>query len=556
MTIAQLLKKVGKKDLAFASKLPIRELEEEQKGMWIAYVDDKENSYDVQVHIKTNKIETFNCDCDEDVQLCKHKVRMLLALQEVLKGEKVATSTIKKAPKNKKLTALEELFTTVEQNDINAWFVNYLKNNKEAEREFLLTFKPQQQIDYTEKGVQQIVKDVISSVLGKRKKADTREIKKIIDLLAIALKPVNEFIAINIGQPIALNLYLAISGALFQFEMTVQHSSKRIKALISEVMERQILLISNIQLDETYESVFKDLLKIMYDPTDSISYSYASALLQGIFDLSNGKRRLFINDEIVNLLKYYHKEEIRIDESLQEFFLHAMIGEDRIEDCYQCFSPIIFNNDFNQLLLDYLIDIDMDLTEKYCRQIINQNIRVEYNIPYYRYLEYIYETNEDMGGLVKLKMAMLDLGFDLESYLFVMDYLTEGKEKTMFRTKVLSRLRNSFIYNPQFAESYYAILENEENYKKMLEVADSNVPLNILCKYLDQMYAVNQTKLLSAFLRIGQVRNSDTENSLKIVKFILDKYPHNLLQGELRNYVQQVNSINSKIAEKISKKTK
>lgn len=556
MTIAQLLKKVGKKDLAFASKLAIRELEEEQKGIWIAYVDDKENSYDIQVHIKANKIATFNCDCDENVQLCKHKVRMLLALQEILKGEKVATSTIKKAPKKKKLTELEELFTTIEQNDLNVWLVNYLKNNKEAEREFLLTFKPQQQIDYTEEHVQQIIKEVVTSVLGKRKKAEAREIKKIIDLLAIALKSVNEFIAINIGQPIALRLYLAISGALFQFEMNVQHSSKRIQTLISEVMERQILLINNIQLDETYEIVFKDLLKIMYDPTDSISYSYASALLQGAFDLSNGKRRLFINDEIVDLLKYYQKEEIRIDESLQEFFLHAMIGEDRIEDCYQCFRPIIFNNDFNQLLLDYLIEIDMDLTEKYCHQIIGRNIQGEYNIPYFRYLEYIYETKENIGGLVKLKMIMLDLGFDLETYLFVMDYLADGKEKNMFRTKVLSRLRNSFVYNPQFAESYYAILENERNYKKMLEVADFNVPINILYKYLDSMYAVNKTTFLSTFLKIGQVGNSDTEISLKIAKFILDKYPHNLLQGELRSYVQQVNSINSKIASVIGKKAK
>ncbi|MDM1300016.1 hypothetical protein HXZ94_16110, partial [Empedobacter falsenii] len=63
MTIAQILKQFDKARLATASKLVIRELEEEKKGHWVAYVDEGNESHDVHVKFVGKQVEFATCDC-------------------------------------------------------------------------------------------------------------------------------------------------------------------------------------------------------------------------------------------------------------------------------------------------------------------------------------------------------------------------------------------------------------------------------------------------------------------------------------------------------------
>ena len=58
-TIENLLKLISSQNKRDIKKLEIRELEEEKKGNFIAFVDDQSNSYDVNIVIKNKEVTTY-----------------------------------------------------------------------------------------------------------------------------------------------------------------------------------------------------------------------------------------------------------------------------------------------------------------------------------------------------------------------------------------------------------------------------------------------------------------------------------------------------------------
>ena len=92
MTIGQILKLVEKSTLRKTERLSLREVEEESKGHWVAYVDDEESSYDVQIVIDGRTVVSRSCECEIDnIVMCSHQTKLLMAINDALKGKKIAT---------------------------------------------------------------------------------------------------------------------------------------------------------------------------------------------------------------------------------------------------------------------------------------------------------------------------------------------------------------------------------------------------------------------------------------------------------------------------------
>lgn len=97
--IAAAVIKEGEKLLKAAA---VRELDEESKGCYVAYVDEGEQSWDVRLVLNERaELSEHSCDCKSDYFFCAHQVAVFLHLKE-----KGTTTTgkplLKKVSKKKK----------------------------------------------------------------------------------------------------------------------------------------------------------------------------------------------------------------------------------------------------------------------------------------------------------------------------------------------------------------------------------------------------------------------------------------------------------------------
>ena len=74
INIHLLSKSIASTKLKNADKINIRELEEEGKNNFIAFADDGDNSFDVNVRIdEAGEVQELTCDCESKV-ICIHKI--------------------------------------------------------------------------------------------------------------------------------------------------------------------------------------------------------------------------------------------------------------------------------------------------------------------------------------------------------------------------------------------------------------------------------------------------------------------------------------------------
>lgn len=556
MTIAQLLRFVERATVRKAAELSIREVEEERKGHWIAFVDDKEESYDVQIVIDGKQVLSRSCECEIDnIVMCSHQTKLLMAIDDTLKGKKAMGKPVLKKPiVKKKMSESVALLHKVNQEEVYGWLAELFKKNKDIEQQFILTFKKQDSVEYSVDIVDKILKDTYISVFGKRKNADAKDIKKLVDLLSLALEPVDKYIVINITKPIALELYLKVMSSLFSLKYSVNYTSKRVDTYMDKFVERYTLALLNVKNQDVVKKTIVNLLEQLYEPKNSLQYSLVSALVIELYESKDERYTSLFGDEVVKIMKYYQDNNYVVEIEMYLFFLIIAVEQQVLKDCYKLFKPIRFQNEYNLLLLKGLMDIDLKLVEEYCLKIIEGNIQTEYNEPYLEILEEIYENNGDKRGLANIKKQLFFETYDLEDYNYVIKYLEDTEEIKKFRTKVLVGLKNNFHHAKTASMLYFAILETEHNYKKMLEVLSRDVPQDVMWAYGEQMCEFNAKSYLDKVMSIGQTSAYSRYTDERLAEFIVDKFSAKDILQKLMKYKYTDGSLNKVIKTLIEKK--
>lgn len=556
MTIAQLLRFVERATVRKAAELSIREVEEESKGHWIAFVDDKEESYDVQIVIDGKQVLSRSCECEIDnIVMCSHQTKLLMAIDDTLKRKKaVGKPVLKKPIVKKKMSESVALLHEVNQGEVYGWLAELFKKNKDIEQQFILTFKKQDSVEYSVDIVDKILKDTYISVFGKRKNADAKDIKKLVDLLSLALEPVDKYIVINITKPIALELYLKVMSSLFSLKYSVNYTSKRVDTYMDKFVERYTLALLNVKNQDIVKKMIVNLLEQLYEPKNNLQYSLVSALVIELYESKDERYTSLFGDEVVKIMKYYQDNNYVVEIEMYLFFLIIAVEQQVLKDCYKLFKPIRFQNEYNLLLLKGLMDIDLKLVEEYCLKIIEGNIQTEYNEPYLEILEEIYENNGDKRGLANIKKQLFFETYDLEDYNYVIKYLGDPEEIKKFRTKVLGGLKNNFHHAKTASMLYFAILETEHNYKKMLEVLSRDVPQDVMWAYGEQMCKFNAKSYLDKVMSIGQTSAYSRYTDERLAEFIVEKFSAKDILQKLMKYKYTDGSLNKVIKTLFEKK--
>lgn len=340
MKIQAILKKTLKKDITKATKFPVRELEEEEKGCFIAFVDDGEHSHDVSIRLQGDDVKEMNCDCEEAASTCLHKVAVLLAMNTSVSGE-TKTAKVKEGGRKKKLTESEELMLTMDKEVLMSWLSGVFKKNKPLEQQFLLTFSAKEVV-YTKEQVIEITEQAIFSVAGKRKTLEAAKIKKVLDLLTIALEPINQFVITNITKPVAVEIFTGFLDTIYAFDKRIIHYSKRIGTYIDQYIEKFALSINIIQDEKIWEEMVKDHLNSLFKGVKKSNKRYDYILAQQLYLTGTKAQQAFYGDVLNGLLSVTKFNRYDFEPEFTEFLLKVALEEDFFEEVRPFFKRFTF----------------------------------------------------------------------------------------------------------------------------------------------------------------------------------------------------------------------
>jgi len=346
MKVAEVIKSIITKDKNRAMQLPVRELEQESKGHYVAFVDDGEQSYDVQLFIQAAKITAFTCDCPNVETLCLHKVAVLLAMEESKGGMKKKSTTIGTKTKKKKLTETEEVMLRVDKEAITGWLSEVFKKNKPLEQLFLLTFSTDE-TQYTTDQVREIMEQTIKSVAGRRKTLEGANVKKLMDLMSIALEPVNHYVTVSINKPITLDIFSTVIETMTDFQNRIRTYSKKIDLFYDEYIHWLALTINNVQVKSVWEEVIKNIVYKTFEHFVNKKIegkTYYNFLVKEVYHSANKEQQKYIADElVVHILSTPVKRQL-MDFEYVLFLKEVALDQDVYDKVQQFFSIDIYKN--------------------------------------------------------------------------------------------------------------------------------------------------------------------------------------------------------------------
>lgn len=521
MKISQILAKQSETKLTQAKKLIFRELEEfERKGNFVAYVDEGEESYDVNIQLDKDNVIGHSCDCGRRDSYCIHQIAILIALS----ADSKSTLLVKKSKKptiGKKVKESEQLLLALEHETLASWLLELFKTHKDIELQFLLKFGKIKH-EYQEADVAKILNDAVVSVVGKRKKIEASEVKKIVQIWEKALEPFWEYLALNIGNEKIIDLFSAVYNTVLDFEYSVFYTGTRFRKFIETGNSKIAGIIAQVDSDIQWGALINTYWDKMW--AEQNSQGGMLELFIQIYQSSSTGRKRLLADKIEDLITSLLEERYHMSIAVDDFFLDVLLENNIFEDNADYFVPRQWEAKYNLKLIEAIKDLDPEKAIDYCNRVIAGNVNPAYNDPFLGLLEDIYADNGDFSKLAYVRMEKFSNAPNIADYVFIMDHSNDEELKKKFRTKTLSMLRNGMGYAGH-DELYFRILEYEKNYSKMLEVIDHRVTPVVLLKFWKYLYAHDKLKFLRAIAANVQIDyRTDPSDLEQLILKISDNY--------------------------------
>lgn len=549
MTIRQYLQSISKKELSQINSLQVRELEAVGKGRWIAFIDDKEHSFDQSVLIKGNNVEQILCDCDPTKTSCLHRLAMLMAINTAIKGEKKKVAITKRKAPIVKLTPAQRLLQEKDKDLVYAWLVDLFEKNKEVEQHFILNFQDKETISYTTSSVETIIKNAFSSVIGKRKTADAPLIKSLVDMLELALEPVQTYIGLQVYTTEGFELFHTIGEQVIRFKYSVSFTSKRTEKLIENIATFYAHSLLNIKDSVLVEKALCAIVEDVFIANQPIRNKINLILLSKLLESDTKQYKEVLAKELAMLLEKIAKKKQYLDASLALMILKYFIKEDLFQQYYLLFTPITYENKYNLALIENLLTLDIALAKKYALACIDSNVKKEYNVAYQLILNKIYVDSQDYQGQAHLAMTNFSSESHIDDYKLIQEYFGGTPEFKKFRTLTFSRLRNSFLYTPNACLLYFQILELDFDYKRMMELIDHKVNFDVVFVFAEDLMRFDKDLFLEKVLTAGQFGTYNIVPSEALAHFIVKNYEHRSLRFQLMVKTGSFHSLNKRIEE-------
>lgn len=537
MKVVDILKTISKSDLENLKKLVVRELDEEQEGVFVSYVDEGDSTFDVRIYIKDGVLLESSCDCGVKEDYCLHKCVVLKSLKGISKNKNKRT---------KKLSEAEELLIGLDRDSITLWMKSLFKVNKDIELQFLLEFA-KQEVVYTADDVSNLIEEAIKTVAGRRKKLDAREVKKIADLVNKSLEGVKDFILIHSHQGIVTDLMNAVCTSIADFENRVAHTSVRMYRIKDSFIEYTALSILQTKDSVAVQEMFEHVWNLVFKEKGAYRKVIGEfELVQQLFKNCSKEQKSFFSYRVIEELERGDVSFNSYPLEIKSFFLNVISSCGLMKEYKNYFHPIRYQNDYNIKLLNALKEVDSILLEEYCLLIIEGNQEEKYNILYYKFLHDLYVQMGDVARILVYKKLLFLTNRSVEDYI----YILKNDDKLLFnkfRKLLILRLESEFHKKKGSEVFLFSLLDAEQNYAVMLSYIDYHIRFTVFFPYLRSLYGHDKEQLLKRLFHIGRYSLFGEEIHKETVDFVVKNYSKDLLQSYLKKVGAGTNSFNEAV---------
>jgi hypothetical protein len=519
-----------KSKLKTTKKLIVRDLDEIEKNTFVAYVDEGDDSYDVQIVFDSKKnIKETSCDC-VDGGTCNH----IIALANFISENKTEKAVVKKTIK-RKLTETDLILETISNDDLKLWISETLNKNKELAFAFKNQFSSKN-LEVTKENIEKVIQESISSVIGKRKKCETNEVKKIVDALNISLKPILEIVFSKVNKE-NYNLLKIIVNNLEEFNYNYYLTSNRVLKLIENLYDLQLKSLFNIKDIEEWQKASKFYNSLIFEEKFMLSDLHFIEKMYEFSKTNDLQNKFIVNtlEENFNILYKELDKNFVLNFEIEKFFL-KIFSENKLTEKYILkFKPRRFQNEHNLILINELIKLNkIDLVEKYCLEQIDGNYKQEYDIQYVKVLISIYKQNNETQKLANILSEYGKFMYNIEDYLFIKEHAELEKFKK-YRISVMTNARNAYQKGDIDAFDFYFELKKlDKKQDDLFEMLINSNQIKILNKYKEIAFNLNSNKLLNTIKRISFYDKIEKEVVKEIIDFLLTKYDNELLKNETK----------------------
>ncbi|MDZ4709965.1 MAG: SWIM zinc finger family protein [Saprospiraceae bacterium] len=498
ISISDYIKGLNHNVLTGLKKLKVRELEEESTGKYIAFVDDGDDSYDVEISINKDELINYTkCDCGKP-DPCKH---IAAVASRILSPAKTTILLPKKL--KKKQTEVSQLLEEIDVPALKNWVTELLLKNEDIQLSFRVHFLKKD--IYTSEELIKSYKQAVKSIAGNKKKIDQSQLIKIITLWENIHTPVLEYCFQTIDQPATFELiHTMVSQALFyqgELNINTNRFEKYIDSLLHSVSET----IHPLKDEESWDKLVDTLFNRIAIDNYSYNKHYLNAVLV-LFELSGTHHIQLLLDKFSKLLNFHYHEKSR-----PGWYFEVSKAFYTLTLKYNCFKTyhLLFitqyaYNEYNIDLINQLIQINqLARAKNLCEECINRNYRNEYNVPYLQLLQKILREQDDPTGVLEISNILLPITFNFEDYLTILGSIEDEKEKKEFRNKYFNKAKR--VYGSQNEINFcFQILNHEQNFKQMISLVSQFASYPTILNYFDQMFDADSEKLLLAILDRGE----------------------------------------------------
>ncbi len=514
--ISDLQNQFSKQKINKAKKLSIREFEETEKNRFVCFVDEEAASYDVGITIDAKaEITEYSCECGSK-DFCIHALAM-----GIFMSENKTDKTASRRGSRKKISETELVMEDLNSEELKSWLLEFFKKNKDAEMQFMLSFG-QKKKEFSEAEISELIKNAIAFVAGKRKSLTAPEVKKIVDLLTKALEPVEEYLMQNPNKRESIKRFLCLSEQISLYTRKILFAGTRMDTFQKKLRARFIANLNHMKDFDLWKEMAAENWYLFLRSKEAMTFDFYY-FIRELYHDGNSDQKMYIAGLVRDEIKVWMKIGFDLRTSLKQDLLE-IIAENGFFAELQSYFPIErYQNSYNLQVISEIMKIDLKKAEKACKMVIESNVDERFNLPYYEILGKIYETEGCPADMAYIKRKRFWETLSLDDYIFIAENEADAEEFKKFRNRVLAFLKNSFFNYKETTELYFGILDYEKNYKKMLDVIDSNTPTSVINLYAEKLYLTHKNKFLMA-VRSRNEWNSTEEDEEVLADFLTSKY--------------------------------
>jgi hypothetical protein len=506
-----------------AEKLVVRDVDEEKTNFFVAYVDQNDTSYDVAIAISDKKeIINSRCDCNGS-GFCIHRI----ALANYLAKKRIKKEPV---PKKKKVPQSEALLAELNPDTLKKWVVELFDKNKDLELLFVNEFAAAKTV-YTKTEVKLLISTAIKSVIKSKKKVELSEVKKIVDLLNVTLKPVIQYCINTLSKKESVEIYMLIFYELKAFDNKIYSNSGRIAQYVEQISNEIIVEIASVASFTDWMAVID--LNVAFILSEAIPFEKAIAfdyVVSMYNSTESAERKKYFAEKLKAFFLEVYKNGFRLNGTASAFLLEVFTANNLFEDVFLYFNPVRFENGFNLSLIDKLIAINqIALAEKFATEQVGANSYVEYSVPYWERLREIYILRGDREKLVPILLNTVLIDFNFEDYLLIEETIP-ALEFKKFRSNLLGRAKRNFDQSKAAVAFYFKVLFAEKSFVKMIDLISYETGYYVVYEYKEELYLTDKLRFLNRLATVESSWSSYKKDTLnleykaKIMDWVLTRY--------------------------------